>query len=168
MFGSSLVLRTDYIEDFGTPVECKLHFLFIHSLLGLINAILFSFSSLHSLLKLCFVWSDLNWSTFLLLGTLLRLTTQINLRSAHRGNLQSLWHIGYFQGVEYYNDALLGKLNLLTLHTKQRPHVDALFLIHFFIGNKCCPSNFETVGNRVPTWNVRMFTVFSCSCSHCP
>jgi hypothetical protein len=72
-----------------------------------------------------------------------------------------------FYDIEYHYDIILEKLNLQTLHIRRR-HIDALFLINAFCGTKYCPSVLETVGLRVPTRNIRNFTTFSCSFSHCP
>jgi hypothetical protein len=49
-----------------------------------------------------------------------------------------------------------------------RRHCNALFLINVFIGTKCYPFALETVSVRVSTRNIRNFTVFTCSSSHCP
>jgi hypothetical protein len=69
--------------------------------------------------------------------------------------------------VEYHYSNILEKFNLLTLRIR-RHHFDALFLINIFSGAKCCPSDLETVGIRVPTRYIRNFTMFSFSSSHCP
>jgi hypothetical protein len=37
-----------------------------------------------------------------------------------------------------------------------------------FSGTKCCPSVLETVGIRVASRNIRNFSMFTCSSSHCP
>jgi hypothetical protein len=76
-------------------------------------------------------------------------------------------HYSFFYDIEYHYDITLEKLNLQTLHIRRR-HIDALFLINSFCGTKYCPSVLETVGLRVPTRNIRNFTTFSCSFSHCP
>jgi hypothetical protein len=73
----------------------------------------------------------------------------------------------FLQDVEYRYDTLLEKLNLQTLHIRRR-HLDAAFLINVFRGTKYCPSVLETVGIRVPTRNIRNFTMFNCSSNHCP
>jgi hypothetical protein len=60
--GSSVILRTDCIEDLGVHIDCKLHFhrhvdfLFSRSmkLLALIRILMFSFSTTDSLLMLYF------------------------------------------------------------------------------------------------------------------
>jgi hypothetical protein len=69
--------------------------------------------------------------------------------------------------MEYHYDIIWEKLNVQTLHIRRR-HIDALFLINSFCGTKNCPSVLKTVGLRVPTRNIRNFTTFSCSFSHCP
>jgi hypothetical protein len=79
----------------------------------------------------------------------------------------ALCHKRFFQDMEYYYDILLEKLNLHTLHIRRR-HIDALFLINAFCGTKNCPFVLETVRLRVLTRNIRNFTTFSCSFSHCP
>jgi hypothetical protein len=79
----------------------------------------------------------------------------------------ALCHRRFFQDVEYHYDIIFKKVNLETLHMRRR-HFDALFLINAFFGTKYCPSVLETVGLRVPTRNIRNFTTFSCSFSHCP
>jgi hypothetical protein len=56
---------------------------------------------------------------------------------------------------------------LQTLHIRRR-HSGALFGINVYNDAKYCPSLLETVGIRVPTRNIRNFTRFSCSFSHCP
>jgi hypothetical protein len=73
----------------------------------------------------------------------------------------ALCHKRFFQDMEYHYDIILEKLNL-------RRHIDALFLINAFCGAKYCPSALQTVGLRVPTRNIRNYTTFSCSFSHCP
>jgi hypothetical protein len=102
----------------------------------------------------------------LVLGILLRLLTPTNL-SAYKGNLQPFATIDFSQDVEYHYDSILEKLNLLTLHIRRRES-DALFLINVFSGAKHRPSLLVTVGIRVPTWNVRYFTMLCCFSSHCP
>jgi hypothetical protein len=101
----------------------------------------------------------------LLLGTLLQLLILVNL-SACKENLLPSATI-FFYDIEYHYDIILEKLNLQTLHIRCR-RIDALFLINAFCGIKHCPSVLETVGIRVPTQNIRNFTTFSCSFSHCP
>jgi hypothetical protein len=102
-----------------------------------------------------------------LLGTLLWLLAPLNL-SAYKENLQPFATIDFFQDREYHYDNLLERLNLLTLHNRHR-HFDALFLINVFIGTKCCPSVFETVGIRVHTLNIGNFTLFTrCSSTTLP
>jgi hypothetical protein len=101
----------------------------------------------------------------LLLGTLLQLLTPINL-SAYKESLQPFATKDFFQDVEYHYDNILEKLNQRTLPIRRR-HFDALFLINVFSDTKYCPSVLETVSIRVPTRNIRNFTTFSCSFSHC-
>jgi hypothetical protein len=79
----------------------------------------------------------------------------------------ALCHKRFFQDVEYHYDNILERLNLGTLHIRRR-HFNALFLINAFSGTKHCPSVLETVSIRVPTRNIRNFTMFSCSFSHYP
>jgi hypothetical protein len=62
---------------------------------------------------------------------------------------------------------VLDKLKLPTLHSRRR-QIDALFLISTFKGLYNCPSVLETVGIRVPSRNIRNFSMFCCSSSHCP
>jgi hypothetical protein len=81
--------------------------------------------------------------------------------------LQPFATLDFFQDVEYHYDNILDKLGFQTLHIR-RLHFDALFLRNAFSGTKHCPSVLETVGIRVPTRNIRNFTTFSCSFSHCP
>jgi hypothetical protein len=69
--------------------------------------------------------------------------------------------------VEHKYDNVLEKLNFLMLHNRRR-QLDALFLINVFSGAKCCSSDLETVGIRVPTRYIRNFTMFSFSSSRCP
>jgi hypothetical protein len=110
------------------------------------------------------LWSDPNWSMLLLLGILLQLLTPIN--SGEYKQFAALSQITFFQDVEYHYDNILEKLHLQTLHIRRR-HFDALSLINAFSGTKYCPSLLETVGIRVTTRNIRNFTMFSCSFSHC-
>jgi hypothetical protein len=70
----------------------------------------------------------------------------------------------FFHDVECHYDNILKKQNLQTLHIGRR-HFDALFLVNVFSGTKQCPSVLETVGIRVPTRNMRNFTMFTCSFS---
>jgi hypothetical protein len=98
----------------------------------------------------------------LLLGTLLQLRIPINL-SAYKENLQLFATIDFFKTW----NTIMDKLNLQTLHIRRR-HLDALFSVNVFCGTKYCPSVLETVGVRVPTRNMRNFTTFPCSFSHCP
>jgi hypothetical protein len=84
--GNSFILQTDWIKDLGVYIDCKLHchhvsILFSHTmkLLRLIHALIFSFSTIESLLIQFFTLVRSNWSMFLLLGTLLQLLTPINL-----------------------------------------------------------------------------------------
>jgi hypothetical protein len=79
----------------------------------------------------------------------------------------ALCHETFSQDVEYYYDIILEQLNLQTLHIRRR-HFDALVLINAFIGSKYYPSVLEIFGIRVPTRNIRNFTTFNCSFSHCP
>jgi hypothetical protein len=79
--------------------------------------------------------------------------------------LQPFATIYFFQDVAYHYD-ILEKLNVQTLHIRRR-HFDALFLINVFRGTKYYPSDLETVAIRVPTRNIRNFTTFSYSFSHC-
>jgi hypothetical protein len=59
-------------------------------------------------------------------------------------------------------------LNDTIIIINKRRHFEALFVINVFIGTKCCPSVLETVDIRDPTRNIRNFSMFSCSFSHCP
>jgi hypothetical protein len=60
--GNSFILRTNSIKDLGVHIDCKLHFhrhvdfLSLHALklIGLIRTVIFSFSTLDSLLMLYF------------------------------------------------------------------------------------------------------------------
>jgi hypothetical protein len=150
------ILRTDCIKDLGAYIDCKLYFhqhlnfIFSHAMkllvLGLIRTLTFSFSTLDSLLILFFLWLDLKWSMFLLLGTLLQLLTPINL-FACKENFLPFATKHFFK---MWNTIIL---NLQTLYIRRR-HFDALFLINAFCGTKYCPSVLETVGLRVPTRNI--------------
>jgi hypothetical protein len=102
----------------------------------------------------------------LLLGITSRILTPTN-SSAYKENLQPFVIIHFFQYVDYNHINTLNKLNLQTLHVR-RSHIDALFLIHVFRGTKFCPSALKAVGLLVPTRNIRNFSTFSCSSSHCP
>jgi hypothetical protein len=99
----------------------------------------------------------------LLLGVLLQLLTIIKLERVQR-KFTALCHKRFSQAVEYHYGNILEKLNPQTL----RRHFDALFLLNIFSGTKHCPSVLETVGIRVPSRNIRNFTMFSCSFSQCP
>jgi hypothetical protein len=90
----------------------------------------------------------------------------MNLR-AYKENFSTLCHKRLFQSVEYHDENLLEKTNLLTLRIRNR-HFDALFLINVFSGAKCCPYVLETVDLPVPIENTRDFTMFGCSSRHCP
>jgi hypothetical protein len=79
----------------------------------------------------------------------------------------ALCHNRFFQDIGYHYINTLYKLTVQTLHVRRR-HIDALFLIYVFRGTKFCPCVLETVGLRVPTRNIRSFSMFSCSSSHCP
>jgi hypothetical protein len=59
-------------------------------------------------------------------------------------------------------------LCIWTLLDVRRRHIDALFLINVFRGAKFCPSVLDVVGLRVPSRNIRKFSTFSCSSTHCP
>jgi hypothetical protein len=82
-------------------------------------------------------------------------------------NFGALCQKRFFQNIEYRSENISEKLNLQTLHIRRR-QVDILLLINVFSGTKHCPSVLETVGIRVPTRNIRNFTTFSCSFTHCP
>jgi hypothetical protein len=43
-----------------------------------------------------------------------------------------------------------------------------IIIVFIISGIEHCPSVLETVGNRVPTRNIRNFNTFSFSFSHCP
>jgi hypothetical protein len=79
----------------------------------------------------------------------------------------ALCHDRFFQDISYHYINILDELNLQTLHVRRR-HIDVLFLINVFRGAKSCPSVLEAVGLCVPTQNIRNFSMFSCSYSHCP
>jgi hypothetical protein len=93
--GVSLILLTDCIEDMDIHIDCKFPFhcnvdlLFSHAmkLLGLIRTITFFLLTIDSLLMLQYIllWSVLNFSMFLLVGTLLRLLAPTN-KSAYIEN----------------------------------------------------------------------------------
>jgi hypothetical protein len=46
--------------------------------------------------------------------------------------------------------------------------VDALFLIHVFLGSKFCPSLLDNISLSVLTCNVRSHNQFFASCKNCP
>jgi hypothetical protein len=76
----------DCVENLGMRIDCKHHFHHIEfpfshimKLLGLIRTIMFSFFSKDSLMMLYLLRSNLNLNMLLLLRTLLRLLTPINL-----------------------------------------------------------------------------------------
>jgi hypothetical protein len=172
--GNSFILRTDCIRDLGVYIDCKLYFhqhvdhLFSHAmeLLGLIRTLTFSFSTLVSIVILFFAlvrskleYASVAWNS--------ATATDSNKLERMQKKVATLCHKRFFCDIEYHYDITLEKLNLQTLHIR-RHHINALFLINAFCGTKYCPSVLETVGLRVPTRNIRNFTTFSCSFSHCP
>jgi hypothetical protein len=172
--GNSFILRTDCIKCQGVHIDCKLHchhhvdFLFSHAmkLLGLIGILTFHFSTLDSLLMLYFalVRSKLEYAS--VAWNSVTITDSNKLERVQR-KAAALCHKRFFKDVECYYDNILEEINLQTLHIRRR-HFDALFLINVFGGTKYCTPVLETVGLRVPTRNVRNFTTFICSSSHCP
>jgi hypothetical protein len=172
--GNSLILPTDCIKDLGVHIDYKLHFhhhidflsSLVMKLLGLIRTITFSFSTIDSLLMLylILVRSKLEYASAV--WNSVTITDSNKLERIQR-KFAALYYNRFFQDTEYHYNNLLEKLNFLTLH-KRRRHSDALFLINVFSGAKCCSSVLETVGIRVPTRNIRNFTPFCCSPSHCP
>jgi hypothetical protein len=135
-------------------------------LLGLILTLTFNFSSLDSLLILFFALVRSKLKYVSVAWNSVTATDSNKLERVQR-KFAALCHKRFFRDMEYHYDIILEKLNLQTLHTRRR-HIDALFLINAFCGTKNCPSVLETVGLRVPTLNIRNFTTFSCSFSHCP
>jgi hypothetical protein len=81
------MLGTDSIQDQGILI---VNFIFIFMLIFFICNEIIRVDSYTSYILL---WSDLNWTTLLLPGTLLQLLTPINL-SAYKENLQPFITIG--------------------------------------------------------------------------
>lgn len=172
--GNSFILRTDCIKDLGIYLDSKLHFhqhvdhLFSHALklLGLIRTITFSFSTLDSLLTLysTLVRSKLEYAS--VVWNSVTITDSNKLERIQR-KFAALCHNRFFTDMDYHYVNMLNKLKLQTLHFRRR-HIDALFLISVFKGVSNCPSVLETVGIRVPSRNIRNFSMFCSASSHCP
>ncbi|PNF24361.1 hypothetical protein B7P43_G11030 [Cryptotermes secundus] len=172
--GNSVLLRADCIKDLGVYFDSKLYFhqhvnyLFLHALklLGLIRNITFSFSTLDSLMTLysALVRSKLEYASVVWNSVT---NTDSNKLERIQRKFAALCHNRFFHDTEYHYINMLDMLNLRSLHTRRR-HIDALFLICVFKGDKNCPSVLETVGIRAPSRNIRNFSLFCCSSSHCP
>jgi hypothetical protein len=118
-------------------------------LLELIRTTTFSFSTPDSLLMLYIdivryklEYASVVWNSIT--------NTDSTNSSAYKKHLQPFVVIDFFQDVYYHHINILDKLNLQTLHDRQR-HIDALSLINVFRGTKSCASVLEAVGLRVPT-----------------
>jgi hypothetical protein len=70
-------------------------------------------------------------------------------------------------GYSYAN--ALHVLNLRTLHNR-RHQLDAIFVINVLLGSKSCPSTLDIIGLRVPTRNLRDYSLFHVSSyyKNCP
>jgi hypothetical protein len=162
------------MKDLGVHIDSKLHFhqhvdsFFSHTmkLLGLIRTITFSCSTLDGLLMLyiAIVRSKLEYTSVVW-------NSVTNTDSDKLGRTQrkfaALCHNRFFQDIGYHYMNILDKLNLRTLHVRRR-HIDALFLINVYKGAKFCAFVLEAVGLHISTQNIRKFSMFSCSSSHCP
>jgi hypothetical protein len=96
-------------------------------LLGLIRTLIFSFSTIDSLLMLYFalVRSKLEYTS--VASNSVTITDSNKVERIQR-KFAAPCHIRFFQDVEYHYDNILDKLNLQTLHNRRR-HFDALFLM---------------------------------------
>jgi hypothetical protein len=146
---NSSILRTDCIKDLGVHIDCELHF---HRHVDFLLMLYFA------LVRSKLECASVAWNSVTI--------TDSNKLERVQKKFAALFHKTFFQDVEYHHDNISEKLNLQTLHIRRR-HFVALFLINVFSGTKYCPSVMETVGIRVPTRNIRNFTTFSCSFSHC-
>ena len=172
--GNSLIQRTDCVKDLGVYIDSKLYFhqhvdcLFSSALklLGLIRTITFPFSSIDSLMTLysTLVRSKLEYASVAWNSIT---NTDSNKLERIQKKFASLCHYRFFYDTDYHYIDALDKLKLPTLHTRRR-QIDALFLIRTFNGSLNCPSVLETVGIRVPSRNIRNYSMFCCSLSHCP
>jgi hypothetical protein len=93
---------------------------------------------------------------------MIRLLTPINL-GAYKENLQPFAIIDIFQDMEYHYGTIMEKIKFADT-AYQASSLRCLV----FTGTNCCSSVLETVGIRDPTRNIRNFTMFSRSSSHCP
>jgi hypothetical protein len=129
---NSFILRTDYIKDLGVHTGCKFHFhrhvdfLSSHALklLGRIHTIIFSFSTIDSILMLHFTlvrskleYTSVAWNSVTV--------TDSNKLERVQKTFAALCQKRFFQDVEYHYNNVLGKLNLQTLRIRRR-HSDAL------------------------------------------
>jgi hypothetical protein len=151
------VARSQCVKDLGVLLGCKLYFhqhinyIFSQSLkmLGLIQYITSSFSTLDSLVLLCstLVRSKIEYAS--VAWNSITITDYAKLERIQR-KVVALCYTKIFNGVcDYKYEDILVRLNFLTLHLRRR-HLDALFLINVFKGKISCSSVFDTVSLRIP------------------
>jgi hypothetical protein len=176
--GDSYITSTDCINVLGVFIDSKLYFhshvdyIFSQSikLLGFISNITFSFSTLDSLLILCFSlvrpkleYASVVWNSIT--------STNANKLQRIQKKFVALCYNRFISpdsnGYSYAN--ALQVLNLRNLH-ERRHQLDAIFAINVFLGSKPCPSTMDIIGLRIPTRNLRDFSLFHVSSSYtnCP
>jgi hypothetical protein len=176
--GDSYITRTDYIKDLGVFIDSKLY---VHShvdgifsqsikLLGLIRNIIFSFSTLDSLLILyvSLVRPKLQYAS--VVWNSITSTDAKKLERIQRKFVALCYNRFLSRGSNGYSYAnALQVLNLRTLHDR-RHQLDATFVTNVFLGSKSCPSTIDIIGLRVPTRNLRDIPLFHVSSSYtnCP
>jgi hypothetical protein len=161
----------------GVFIDSKLYF---HShvdyifsqyikLLGLIRNNTFSFSTLDSLLILYFslVRPKLEYAS--VVWNSITSTDAKKLERIQRKFIALCYYRFLPPDSNDYSYANAQVLNLGTLH-EIRHQLDAIFVINFFLGSKCCPSTTDIIGLRVPTRNLQDFPLFHVSSSYtnCP
>jgi hypothetical protein len=170
------ITRTSFIKDLGVYFDSKLHFhdhvdsIFSEciKLLGLIRSMTYGFSSLECLctLYITLVRSRLEYASVVWNSIT---STDANKLERIQQKFASVCVYRFFSNVSYAYNAALDKLGLQSLRTR-RHYLDALFFVQVYRGLKSCPSLLESVSLRVPSSNLREFSLFGAcpSNKHCP